>query len=88
MSVIQGGISHDTCLARTECNKTEPYKVKGFGEKLVCLVSTFFIFMFVDQLLLVDVFSQLYYSQNSLIRTPKGQSEVSVLERSPCLRHF
>ena len=34
------------------------YKIKGFREKLVCIVSTFLIFMFVDQL---DVFSQLYY---------------------------
>ena len=36
------------------------YKIKGLREKLVCvIVSTFLIFMFVDQLLLVDVFSQL-----------------------------
>ena len=36
------------------------YKIKGLREKLVCVkVSTFLIFMFVDQLLLVDVFSQL-----------------------------
>ena len=35
---------------------------KGFREKLVCvIVSLFLIFMFVDHLLLVDVFSQLYY---------------------------
>ena len=35
---------------------------KGFFEgKLCVIVSTFLIFMFVDQLLLVDVFSQLYY---------------------------
>ena len=33
------------------------YKLKGFKEKLVCIVSKFLIFMFVDQLLLVDVFS-------------------------------
>ena len=33
-----------------------------FTENLVCvIVSTFLIFMFVDQLFLVDVFSQLYY---------------------------
>ena len=32
------------------------------------IVSTFLIFMFVDQLLLVDVFSQLYY----LTRVPMG----------------
>ena len=40
------------------------HKMKGFREKLECvIVSTFLIFMFVDQLLLVvvDVFSQLYY---------------------------
>ena len=38
------------------------YKTKSFREKLVCVLgSTFLIFMFVDQLLLVDVFSQLYY---------------------------
>ena len=36
------------------------YKIKGLREKLVCvIVCTFLIFMFVDQLLLVDVFSQL-----------------------------
>ena len=35
------------------------YKIKGFREKLVCvIVPTFLIFMFVDQLLLVDVRSQ------------------------------
>ena len=34
------------------------YKIKGFREKVVIvLVSTFLIFMFADQLLLVDVFS-------------------------------
>ena len=34
-------------------------KIKGSIEKLVCvIVSTFLIFMFVDQLLLVEVFSQ------------------------------
>ena len=38
------------------------YKRVGFRENLVSvIVSTFLIFMFVDQLLLVDVFSQLYY---------------------------
>ena len=42
------------------------HKTKSFREKLECViagVSTFLIFMFVDQLLLVvvDVFSQLYY---------------------------
>ena len=37
-------------------------KIKGFKEKLVCvIVSTFLIFMFDDQLLLVGVFSLLYY---------------------------
>ena len=36
------------------------YKIKGLREKLECvIVFTFLIFMFVDQLLLVDVFSQL-----------------------------
>ena len=36
-------------------------KIKGFKEKLVCvIVSTFLIFMF-DQLLLMGVFSLLYY---------------------------
>ena len=39
------------------------YKIMGFREKLVrVIVSTFLIFMFVDQLLLVDVFSQLYFA--------------------------
>ena len=38
------------------------YKRVGFRENRVSvIVTTFFIFMFVDQLLLVDVFSQLYY---------------------------
>ena len=38
------------------------YKTKSFREKLVfVIVSIFLIFMFVDQLLLVDVFSQPYY---------------------------
>ena len=37
-------------------------KDHGFRENLVSvIVSTFLIFIFVDQLLLVDVFSQLYY---------------------------
>ena len=31
------------------------------------IVSTFLIFMFVDQLLLVDVFSQLYYLNNKVV---------------------
>ena len=36
------------------------YKIKGLREKLVCvIVFTFLILMLVDQLLLVDVFSQL-----------------------------
>ena len=48
---------------RTECkNGTVSvimYKIKGLREKLVCvIVLTFLIFMFVDQLLLVDVTSQ------------------------------
>ena len=38
------------------------YKIKSFGEKIVrVIVSTFLIFTFVDQLLLVNVFSQVYY---------------------------
>ena len=38
------------------------YKIKSFGEKLVCvIVSTFLVFTFVDQLLLVNVFSQVFY---------------------------
>ena len=38
------------------------YERVGFRENRVSvIVTTFFIFMFVDQLLLVDVFSQLYY---------------------------
>ena len=38
------------------------YKGHGFRENLVsAVVSTFLIFMFVDHLLLVDVFPQLYY---------------------------
>ena len=38
------------------------HKIKGFRDKNVCVtVSTFLIFMFVDQLLIVDVFSRLYY---------------------------
>ena len=37
-------------------------RVTVFRENLVSvIVSTFLLFMFVDQLLLVDVFSQLYY---------------------------
>ena len=39
------------------------YKMVTVLERILCLVivSAFLIFMFVDQLLLVDVFSQLYY---------------------------
>ena len=41
------------------------YPVQGFREKLVrVIVSTFLIFMFVDQLLLVDVFSQVSVLSN------------------------
>ena len=41
-------------------------KGHGFRENLVSvIVSTFLIFMFVDQLLLVDVFSQLYLCQKN-----------------------
>ena len=38
------------------------YQTKSFRDKPVCvIVSTFFIFMFVEQLIFVEVFSQLYY---------------------------
>ena len=38
------------------------YQTRSFREKLVrVIVSTFLIFMFVEQLISVDVFSQLYY---------------------------
>ena len=41
-------------------------KGHGFRENVVSvIVSTFLIFMFVDKLLLVDVFSQLYYLRSS-----------------------
>ena len=49
------------------------YVQKGHGlrENLASvIVSTFLIFMFVDQLLLVDVFSQLYY----LTQMPKNNN--------------
>ena len=37
------------------------YKIKGFRNKVVCvIVFTFLGFMFADQLLLLDVFSHLY----------------------------
>ena len=46
------------------------YKRVGFRENRVSvIVTTFLIFMFVDQLLLVDVFSQLYY-----LTDPKKQN--------------
>ena len=52
------------------------YKTKSFREKLVCvIVRTFLIFMFVDLLLLVDVFSQLYY----LTHAKKQQWRSSVI---------
>ena len=36
--------------------------MKGFRESVVCvIISTFLIFMFADQLLIMDLFSQLYY---------------------------
>ena len=42
------------------------HKGDGFRENLASvIVSTFLIFMFVDQLLLVDVFSQLYLCQKN-----------------------
>ena len=60
--------------ARTPANVIKPsrfcyYVQKGHGvrENLVSvIVSTFLIFVFVDQLLLVDVFSQLYYLNNNV----------------------
>ena len=49
-------------MQSNETDSVTVYKIKIFGEKIVCvIVSTFLIFMFVDQLLLVDVFSQLCY---------------------------
>ena len=72
-------------LARTaNLNKTNRFcyyvqKGHGFRENLVTvIVSTFLIFMFVDQLLLVDVFSQLYYltyaKKNKKCRTYRYKS--------------
>ena len=40
-------------------------KGHGFRENLVSVVSTLIIFMFVDHLLLVDVFSELYLCQKT-----------------------
>ena len=59
----------DVLLPARTANVIKPsrfcyYVQKGHGvtENLVSvIVSTFLIFIFVDQLLLVDVFSQLYY---------------------------
>ena len=54
------------------------YVQKGFRENLVSvIVSTFPIFMFVGQLLLVDVFSQLYY----LTYARKQQRRNSIINR-------
>ena len=54
------------------------YKTKSFREKLVRAIdSKFLIFMFVDQLLLVDLFSQLYY----LSHAKKQQWRTSVINR-------
>ena len=54
------------------------YKMNSFREKLVCVIgSIFLIFMFVDQLLLVDVFSQLYY----LTRAKKQPWRTSIVNR-------
>ena len=51
-------------------------KGHGFRENLVSvMVSTFLIFMFVDQLLLVDVFSQLYLCQKTTM------SDFTVVDR-------
>ena len=42
------------------------YKIKGFREKLVCVINaTFLFFVFADQMFLVDVFSQRYLSNSS-----------------------
>ena len=64
-------------LARTaNLNKTNRFcyyvqKGHGFRENLVTvIVSTFLIFMFVDQLLLVDVISQLYTQKTIMSDLP------------------
>ena len=49
-------------VIKPNCSCYYVQKGHGFRENLASvIVSTFLIFMFVDQLLLVDVFSQLYY---------------------------
>ena len=49
-------------------------KIKGFREKLVCvIVATFLFFVFADQMFLVDVFSQRYLS-NSCQNTTMADS--------------
>ena len=51
------------------------YKIKGFREKVVCvMVSTFLVSMFADQLLLLDEFFLLYY----LTHAKKTQWQISV----------
>ena len=37
------------------------HKVKGFRENIASVIVTIFLILFADKLLLVDVFSQLYY---------------------------
>ena len=50
------------------------YKTKSFREKLVCvIVSTFLIFMFIDQLLLVDMFPHLYYLSYAKLKNKIGR---------------
>ena len=63
-SLSNGYIPGDTCLR--ELNVTEPFflctKQIVLAEKLSrAIVTIFLFFVFADQLLLVDVFSQLYY---------------------------
>ena len=54
------------------------YQTKSFREKLVCvMVSTFLIFQFVEQLIFVEVFSQLFY----LTHAKKQQWRTSVTNR-------
>ena len=54
------------------------YQTKSFREKFACvIVSKCLIFMFVEQLIFVDVFSQLYY----LTHAKKQQWRTSVINR-------
>ena len=53
------------------------YQTKSSKEKLVCvIVTTFLIFMFVEHVIFVDVFSQLYYD---LTHAKKQQWQTSVI---------